>query len=133
MGTAGLSRRATGGKVRITGLVAGGLGLAMTLAAASPVSHESITNRVGTLLSVSAVSRTDAWSVGGSGNTEPMMLHWNGTTWTRTALSGKGSPGLGAVGADSPDDAWAVGSINGPHGTFDNLALHWNGTAWAKA
>jgi len=103
MNIAGLPRQATGGKARITGLIAGGLGLAMTLAAAAapPVPHKSITNRVGDLLSVSAVSRTGAWSVGRSGNTEPMMLHWNGTTWTRTALSSKESPALNAVAADA--------------------------------
>src|SRR5262245_52659867 len=47
MDIAGLCRQVTSGKMRITGLVAGGLGLAMTLAAAAPPGpRESITNRV---------------------------------------------------------------------------------------
>jgi hypothetical protein len=133
MDTASFPRRVPGGLLRLSGLVAGGLGLVVAVAAAAapPVPHESSTSPAGGLLSVSAVSETDVWSVG-DGDREPLMLRWNGTAWARTALSGKGLPGLNAVSADSADDAWAVGAINGPHGAIDDLAMHWNGTAWTK-
>jgi hypothetical protein len=83
------------------------------------------------LSGVSADSPTDAWAVGNyetsSGAGGPLILHWNGTTWTQVASPAAGLFGVTAV---SPSDAWAVGtdSVNVvPH----TAILHWNGTAWA--
>jgi hypothetical protein len=39
--------------------------------------------------------------------------------------------GLDSVSADSPSDAWAVGSYF-PGKTERTLALHWNGTIWMR-
>ena len=47
-------------------------------AASAPVGHE----HPGFLNGVSAVSASDAWAVG-SGTSEPLILHWNGTTGRR--------------------------------------------------
>jgi hypothetical protein len=93
------------------------------------------------LKSVSADSRTDAWAVGGGIAPQlavrPVALHWNGTSWTRVPTPAPGahptSDELYGVSADSPRDAWAVGTY-GPSAstTYNALVLHWNGTSWKQ-
>src|SRR5262249_38482127 len=92
------------------------------------------------LTSVSAVSPTDAWAVGVSGNSTctaaaTLVLRWNGSAWSRVSspYPGAACNYLTAVRALSPPDAWAVGqscpfAIN----TCHSLILHWNGTAWSQ-
>ncbi len=117
---------------RVSGSAAGGLAVVMTLAAtaAPPAPHKAITRYGGELFSISAVSPADAWSAGPSTGRSPLLVHWNGTAWTRTPMSGKGVPDLNAVSADSATDAWAVGDINAGSLAVKDLALHWNGTKW---
>ena len=73
---------------------------------------------------VSAASATDIWAVGSytdaSRSTRPLMLHWDGTSWTQIDIPG--SFALRSVTALSASDAWAVG---GP------TILHWDGSDWA--
>jgi eukaryotic-like serine/threonine-protein kinase len=98
----------------------------------------------GDLTAVATTSADSAWAVGtaGSGNSSrTLILHWNGTTWTRTP-----SPDLGTcqtrvgvttassiadVAAASADSAWAVGSV-GCDTSTRTLILHWNGTTWTR-
>jgi hypothetical protein len=76
-------------------------------------------------------STNAAWAVGDTGNDphllQTLILHWNGTRWTRVASPnpGTGAGGLSGVAATSASNAWAVGSTGA--GT---LILHWNGTKW---
>ena len=98
----------------------------------------------GALFGVAAVSARNAWAVGCAGNCfqgfgnglRTLILHWNGTTWSRVPSP---SPGLGStlssVAATSARNAWAVGctafcflSSVSPH----TVILHWNGTAWTR-
>jgi hypothetical protein len=93
------------------------------------------------LVGVSAVSGSDAWAVGdyGTGDggvTKTLVLHWDGTAWSRvnSPSPGSGLNGLTGVSAVSGGDAWAVGnssSYDNPY-VIDTLILHWNGTAWTK-
>ena len=84
------------------------------------------------LLGVSAVSPTDAWAVGyyrnSTGGAHPLILHWNGSTWSRVTSPNPGGTHLLGVSAVSPTDAWAVGW----YGAKASLILHWNGSAWAQ-
>lgn len=86
-----------------------------------------------TLASVSAVSASQAWAVGAQAETAlekgtPLILSWNGTAWSKVALSGVAAPGyLTSVSAASATDAWAVGSDKS-----GAVVLHWNGTKWAS-
>jgi hypothetical protein len=69
--------------------MAGGLSLVVTLAAAAAPSspRQEITNIGGELHGISAVSSSDAWAVGAADNRKPgLVLHWNGTNWTRVAV-----------------------------------------------
>ena len=92
----------------------------------------------GQLHGVAAVSVGNAWAVGSTGvgaSTEPLMLHWNGKSWSRVTSPGVlKSPGqLSAITVVSAKDAWAVGSTgNTSSGATHSLLLHWNGAAWSQ-
>jgi hypothetical protein len=121
----------------LAGLTAGSC-LALVLgAAASPSSpHGSIASYPGELAGVSALSRSNAWAVGyrsTSSAYKALILRWNGSPWTKVTspLPGRDSL-LNDVTAQSPSDAWAVGSYETTSGGFRTLALHWNGTTWTQ-
>jgi hypothetical protein len=93
----------------------------------------------GGLDAVSATSATNAWAAGtqtlASGHVGTLILHWNGTTWSKVASPTPGSKytTLTGVSADSPADAWAVGNYgNATCTSSTNVILHWNGTAWSQ-
>ena len=83
------------------------------------------------LAGVAAASASAAWAVGAdavtpAGTGTPLILHWNGTSWSAVALSGVSGPGgLTSVAAASPRDAWAVGTDSA-----GAIVLHWNGRKW---
>jgi hypothetical protein len=88
---------------------------------------------------VSAVSAKSAWAVGydqtGTGGYEPLILHWNGTAWSRvpSPRASAFSAALSAVSAASSKSAWAVGSYVNASGVItDTLILRWDGTTWRR-
>jgi hypothetical protein len=90
------------------------------------------------LFDVRAVSRSDAWAVGrqsSSGVFKTLILHWNGTAWSKIN-SPTPNPHdlnfLAEVSARSGSDAWAVGNYWNTSGLSRSLILHWNGTAWSR-
>jgi hypothetical protein len=104
-------------------------------AAPSP-GRGAVTSYPGLLNGVSATSASNAWAVGsaGGGSTpvKTLVLHWNGTRWTRASSpspGGKHGTFLYGVSADSASDAWAVGDVYTATGGH-SLALHWNGARW---
>ena len=64
--------------------------------------------------------RQEPWAVGGN-----LILHWDGTAWKQLPIPEPKGSDLSAVAASSPDNAWAVGSIDIANGK--SLILHWNG------
>lgn len=102
-------------------------------------------DRSPSLSSISAISRHDVWAVGtirepGSdpalGITNPVALHWDGSTWTQVRVPHTGSfpESLASVAARSSDDAWAVGTTadeNAP--TNPGLIYRWNGIRWSAS
>jgi hypothetical protein len=82
------------------------------------------------LTSISASSAGDLWAVGTYENatgTSPLVLHSNGSKWTKVAL-GLGVASLTSVYARTPGDVWIVGSRPSPRtGDSQTLILHWNG------
>jgi hypothetical protein len=103
------------------------------------------TQGINALASVSALSENDAWAVGSSWDSttsiwDTLVLHWNGTAWTKvaspnpggSATQGRGSF-LSGVSAVSANDVWAVGRYNNPDtGANQTLILNRNGTHWTK-
>ena len=97
----------------------------------------------GALFGVAATSARNAWAVGCAGNCfqgfggiKTLILHWNGTAWTRVPSP---SPGMGSalssVTAVSAGSAWAVGctAFCFLHSASpQTVILRWNGTAWAR-
>ena len=75
----------------------------------------------------------DGWAVGrgwrqrpsGRTFTRPLLVHWDGTMWTRMTRP-RGVEMLSSVAALAPNDVWAVGSA-GSNAT----AVHWDGDVWA--
>ena len=92
------------------------------------------------LNAVSALSPTDAWTVGGSfagapGPSASLIERWNGTAWQLVANAGPGN--LYGVAAVSANDVWAVGRQGGNYDSqtnqyvFTTLIMHWTGSQWS--
>jgi len=88
----------------------------------------------GGLAAVTAISPSDVWVAGG-----PLLLHYDGTSWTRwplPAISPDGFPQtvhLVSMAATSASDVWAVGRLGNVPGNGEiPLTLHWDGTAWSQ-
>jgi hypothetical protein len=92
----------------------------------------------GELLGVATAASNSAWAVGWAGgdlSPKILMLHWNGSTWSRVTRPSvlNGSAGqISAVTVVNSKDAWAVGFTGSPLGTIHSLMLHWNGSAWSQ-
>lgn len=104
---------------------------------AAPASSTAYSG-AGRLNGVAAISNSSAWAVGYAGQSSApkiLMLHWNGTAWSRITSPGMltATGELSAVTVVSAKSAWAVGSA-GQVGTGRNhsLLLHWNGSRWSQ-
>ena len=111
------------------GLVFTGPGPAATAAVTRPASQQAYTTFPGRLYSVAAVSADDVWAAGLSSPGGSLIVHWDGSAWSRSLIG----PGyLEGVAASSATDAWAVGGTSwfSPNRT---LAEHWNGKSWTRS
>lgn len=85
------------------------------------------------LYSVKAVSSTEAWAVGFKSFSpqQPLIMHYtSGGGWqedTSNSFGVTSSSHLYSVDADSSNDVWAVGTLNG-----NPLAVHYNGSSWTQ-
>ncbi len=96
--------------------------------ATSRTSPASFTTTAGYLSGVAATSATNAWAVGGAHDDTLLVMHWNGTSWSRVrAPRLHGAAFLQSVAASSARDAWAVGAVGNR-----TLILHWNGVSWKR-
>jgi hypothetical protein len=89
---------------------------------------------------VDAISASDIWAVGHSGDPSSIPLqtlteHWNGTSWSIVPSPSPGTYNgnvLNAVSAISANDVWAVGwyqsGSTGQEGGA--LTMHWDGKQW---
>ena len=120
---------------------AAGVGAAVRGAAAQPASPGpgNPSSRYNALTGVSADSASDAWAVGSylsntTGIRDTLILHWNGTAWSRVPSPSPGSRFnvLNGVSAAGTRNAWAVGFYRTQAAGARPLVLHWNGTAWSQ-
>lgn len=98
----------------------------------------------GVLHSITVISPTDAWAVGGyqaetqATRNAPLIEHWNGVTWSPTPVPALVNTGrfheqtLIAVAGISPNDVWALGNASPNGATYLNRLLHWNGQNWIR-
>jgi hypothetical protein len=122
----------------VSGVLAGPAYPATAIARAAAQPAATAYSAVGELAGAAAISDHSAWAVGYAGKSSApkiLMLHWNGTAWSRvTSPSVLTSTGqLSAITVVSAKSAWAVGTT-GLVGTGKNhsLLLHWNGSAWSQ-
>jgi hypothetical protein len=108
----------------------------------APVTIPSLPAAV-SLSAVDALSPSNIWAAGiaNAGTPNPpettLIVHWNGTSWTRVPSPGSFSsplfPTVTGLSMDSATDGWAVGYVaDYDTGTNTSLALHWNGTSWQQ-
>ena len=82
----------------------------------------------GVLNSVTVISPTDAWAVGGSDGGQ-LIEHFNGTSWSVVASPVSGKAGdLESISAVNANDIFAVGSVGEEHPSASTLQF--NGTTW---
>jgi len=89
--------------------------------------------------SVRALSDSDIWVTGSSfdltsNDRQPLILHFDGRTWTRTPVPPVGGPNddirVLSVAASSPGNVWAIGDdFTGPDRPF---ILHWTLSGWEQ-
>src|SRR5262249_27395636 len=62
----------------------------------------------------------------------PIALRWTGTRWSTVPVpSPSNQTGLASVSADTPADAWAVGSFFVGQ-REQGFIVHWNGSTWTR-
>ena len=90
----------------------------------------------GILNGVAAISPTNVWVVGFSGDPavsleRAMVLHWDGTAWANVEVGrtiGGGKAALEDIDAVSPTDLWAVGYHH-----FQPSMIRFDGEAWTNS
>jgi hypothetical protein len=94
-------------------------------------------NYINSLNAITAISATNLWAVGNHAtdpfDSEPLILHFDGTSWTQVASPAlKGNSGLAAIAAASATDIYAVGAASIPTApAFPTLIEHFDGTSWS--
>lgn len=86
---------------------------------------------------VACASARNCWAVGSyqalrtAGN---VVLHWNGTRWTRVRIPrpGTGEDTLYSVACADARHCFAVGQYAQPSGAVLNQVFRWNGSTWQK-
>jgi len=89
---------------------------------------------------VLAVSATDAWAVGTSGDpgsldSSNVIMRWNGTQWAFVSAPNPGGvyvDELLAIDGISANDIWAVGEYWDAALVPRSAILHWDGSAWSN-
>lgn len=84
----------------------------------------------GGLEAVWAASANDVWAVGSDGRDTPLIVHWDGSTWTRVPSGVRSFGRLSGVVGTSANDVWAAGTrFTRPR---ELLLLHWDGMSWTS-
>ena len=90
----------------------------------------------GRLTAVTALSATDAWSVGqyaGADSVQRTLIeHWDGSQWKFVPSPNPGTQYniLQSVAGTSATDVWAVGYQSSASNATQALIEHWNGSSW---
>src|SRR5262249_20049212 len=94
----------------------------------------------GSLNGVTAIAPDDVWAIGTAlrvTGAETLVLHWNGSRWTRRSDGPTTRPdaGLTRVAASGPSDVWAVGTLRPTQDlsqTARTWGIHFDGTSWSR-
>lgn len=75
----------------------------------------------------------DGWAVGRlakSGQTRPLVLHWQAGKWTSATVPDLPGLALTSVSATAADDVWAAGTATDESGGTTAAVLHFDGVSW---
>ena len=94
-------------------------------------SHQYGAGSFSDYFAVTATGARNAWAFGGTdvsgaGSGSPAAEHWQGSSWTASALPGGLADSISAASAPSASDVWAVSDQGG-------YILHFNGSGWSEA
>jgi len=83
---------------------------------------------------MTATSANDIWAIGsllsnGGEILNFLFEHWDGTSWTATAIPTNDAFLFGAS-ADATNDVWAVGFTGPENDSSRTLVMHYDGTSW---
>lgn len=90
------------------------------------------------LKDVVSLSEGDAWAggdifspavKGGTATWQPVLLHWDGSRWSRAQFPVAAGSIIGLT-ANGPRDVWAVVASNPDVPSKQSVLAHWNGSAW---
>ncbi|MFB4284534.1 hypothetical protein ACBJ59_55340 [Nonomuraea sp. MTCD27] len=84
----------------------------------------------GTLGAVWQNNPSDVWAVGQAGES-PLVLRWDGASWTRVALPPDWRGELTSVTASGPHDVW-IASLRTGTTPRHVVLLHWDGRTWTR-
>ena len=85
------------------------------------------------LAAIAVLSRRDVWAAGPFDGPQTVILHWNGTGWTRLTTPGTTfRGGLTDLAATSASDVWAAGYRGRLFAGVPQI-LHWNGSKWTRS
>lgn len=76
------------------------------------------------MLSVFAISGSDAWAVGAADK----IIRWNGASWNGPMVAPTTGVSYRSIRMVSASDGWIAGSVNPTSG--EGTLLRWNGIAW---
>jgi hypothetical protein len=87
----------------------------------------------GGMNSVVAISRTDAWAVGGTEHGEtpvnsPYVLHWTGAKWSAVTIPGSSGFSSSQVAASSASNVWVLGTDF--NGLLNQKIFRYDGAHW---
>jgi len=126
-----------GVKRMVAGLAGTACAVALGLGTVAPAAHASSTYGVGWKLSytgplkgsvqsITAPGRRDAWAIATYHYYSFFLLHWNGRSWHKSAMPVPGYYAYGVV-SSSPDNVWIFGFVEK---TGVAEALQWDGHRW---
>ncbi|MBL1097206.1 hypothetical protein [Streptomyces coffeae] len=89
------------------------------------------------LQTVTALADDDVWAVGGTGFLQPekpLLLHYDGTRWSKIAVPGVGAARarLNGIVAGPGGQVWAVGTTQASDGSRQALAVRYDGKKWVN-
>lgn len=120
---------------------AAGLGLAVAIGAGTGVARasagtswrlvhrywESYSNQ---LEGVVALSARNAWAAGIGKAHSALVMHWNGSAWSRVTIPQAGSFYATSIEASGANNVWVSGNSNDGFGTA--VIMRWNGSSWTN-
>jgi len=85
------------------------------------------------LTDIAALGADDVWAIGPTYGSDPnVLLHYDGTSWTRNPGPGRNDFAGSSVSGVSGSDVWAAGHCTFPPQTAETPCVtHWDGTAWS--